>query len=165
MTGVLNRLGGRMGDYDDQNSSGGIIGTIISILILAAVWPYLLALLGLYIAYIAAVAVLEWMAQNPLTVVLMLLGITLVYGVFHYRPLSKLWSWMNGQLRHKSIEVHLAHNQTILGAPDFAQRKFVPSTNMYCYWCTSKLGVKAFELNGKYYCYECNQKLLKNILD
>ena len=49
-----------MSDYDDYNSnnSGGIIGSIISALILIALWPYILALLGIYIAYLVAVAVL-----------------------------------------------------------------------------------------------------------
>ncbi|MEA9599656.1 hypothetical protein VC178_07115 [Polynucleobacter sp. AP-Sanab-80-C2] len=68
-----------MSDYDDGNndsggSGGSIIGTIISILILAAIWPYLMAILGLYIAYLAVIAILEWMAQNPLTVVLFYWG-------------------------------------------------------------------------------------------
>lgn len=128
-----------MGDYDDQNSSGGIIDTIISILILAAIWPYLLALLGLYIAYMVAVALLEWMTQNPLTVVLMLLGVALVYAICHYQLLSKLWRWIIAQLRHKSVEAHLSHNEMTPRASDSAQRKFIPSTNLYCYWCTTKL--------------------------
>ena len=58
-----------MGDYDynydNSNSSGGIIGTIISILILAAIWPYLLAVIGIFVAYLAVLAILEWIGQNP----------------------------------------------------------------------------------------------------
>ncbi|QWD83171.1 hypothetical protein ICU98_06970 [Polynucleobacter sp. MWH-P3-07-1] len=161
MTGVLSFPGELMGDYDDSNSSGGgsIIGTIISILILAAIWPYLLAILGLYIAYMAALAVLEWMSQNPLTVVLILLGLASSYAIFHYQLIPKAWRWMLTQLKPKAIEVNLGQPELIQSMPDLAESKFIPSTNLYCYWCTKKLGIKAWEKDGKYYCDACNKKL------
>lgn len=148
-----------MGDYDDGNQSGGIIGTIISILILAAVWPYLLAILGLYIAYVAAVAVLEWMTQNPWTVALILLTVLLIYTVFHYRLIPKAWKWLLNQLKPKAVAVDLDRANLNQKIPDLAKRKFIPSTNLYCYWCTKKLGRNAWEKNGKYYCDACNERL------
>ena len=39
-----------------------------------------------------------------------------------------------------------------------ATEKFVPTTNLYCYWCTAKLGIKAWERGGRYYCEKCYQK-------
>ena len=39
-----------------------------------------------------------------------------------------------------------------------AVEKFIPSTNLYCYWCTRKLGLKAWEKQGHYYCEECRRK-------
>lgn len=38
---------------------------------------------------------------------------------------------------------------------------FVPSSNLYCYWCTKKLGLKSWELEGHYYCNSCHSS--KNI--
>ena len=32
---------------------------------------------------------------------------------------------------------------------------FVPSSNLYCYWCAKKLGLKSWESNGRYYCEGC----------
>ena len=42
----------------DDNNSVGIVGSLISIFIVIAIWPYLLALLGIYIAYLMAIAIL-----------------------------------------------------------------------------------------------------------
>ena len=142
----------------DNNDSGGIIGSLISIFILIAIWPYLLALLGIYIAYLAVVAALEWIAQNPLTVVLILLGALCVYAIFHYRLIPKVWRWMVRQLKPKEFEEYLPHSVINSEMPDLASRKFIPSTNLYCYWCTKKLGIKAWEKDGKYYCNDCKDK-------
>ena len=149
----------------DDNESGGIIGTIISIFILAAIWPYLLALLGLYIAYIAALTILEWIAQNPLLVVLFLFGLFSIYATFHHKLIPKVWKWVVKQRQPNAAEVDLCLGEIDSKVQDLAQRKFIPSTNLYCYWCTKKLGIKAFELNGKYYCQSCNKKLLTNSIN
>ena len=151
-----------MSDWDDDNSnSGGIIGSIISILILAAIWPYLLALLGLCIAYLVAVAILGWIAENLWFFVLMVLGALSIYAVLRYRLIAKAWQWIILQFRPKAHEVHLAQNEITESALDLPPRKFIPSTNLYCYWCTKKLGIQAFELNGKYYCASCKAKQLR----
>ena len=159
MTGARNFQGGRMGDYDDGNQSSGIIGTIISILILAAIWPYLLAILGLYIAYVAAVAVLEWMSQNLWTVAFILLTALSIYVVIHYRLIPKAWKWLIMQLMPKASMVNLDQAQVNQELPDLTQRKFIPSTDLYCYWCTKKLGRNAWEKGGKYYCDECKDRV------
>jgi hypothetical protein len=143
---------------DDSNNSGGIIGTIVSIMILAAIWPYLVALLGIYIAYMALLAVLEWIAQNPWIVISFLLGLCLLYAVFRYRLIPRAWRSMMIKLQPRAVEVNLTQNEWAKNIPDLANRKFIPSTNLYCYWCTKKLGMKAWEKNGKYYCDACHQK-------
>jgi hypothetical protein len=147
----------------DDNDSGGIIGTIISLLILAAIWPYLLAAIALYVAYLAVLAILEWIAQNPGTVVCILLGIAAIYAVFHYRLIPKSWRALKKRLQVKPIEVDFALLEGKESMPNLAERKFIPSTNLYCYWCTKKLGIKAWEKDGKYYCDECNAKQLANL--
>jgi len=143
----------------DENNSGGIIGTIISILILAAIWPYLLALLGLYIAYMVAVAVLDWMSQNPLIVVSILLGTFSVYAIFRYKLIPMTWKWLMAQILPKAKEVALTNKYASPEMPDLAQRKFLSSTNLYCYWCAKKLGIKSWEKGGKYYCDNCRDQI------
>ncbi len=143
----------------DDNGSGGIVSTIISILILAAIWPYILALLGLYIAYMVAMAVLEWMSQNPLIVVLILLGTLSVYAICRYRLIPMAWRWLIENLLPKAKEVALRQNHMSNEIPNLAQRKFIPSTNLYCYWCTKKLGIKAWEKGSKYYCDDCKDQI------
>ena len=142
----------------DDNESGSIIGTIISILVLAAIWPYLLAILGLYIAYIVALAALEWAAQNPLIIILALLGLTSLYALFHYRFIPKAWGWLIAQSKPKVVEVGLAKYAPNSAIPNVMQRKFIPSSNLYCYWCTKKLGIKAWEKNSKYCCDKCKDR-------
>jgi hypothetical protein len=144
----------------DDNDSGGMIGTIISILILIAIWPYLLAILGLYIAYLAVVAALEWIAQNPLIVVLILLTVLSASLIWRYQLISKAWVYMMKSLKSKATTVYL--NQDVIDSerPDLANRNFVPSSNLYCYWCTKKLGINAWEKESRYYCGQCKEKMM-----
>ena len=143
----------------DNNDSGGIIGTIISLLILAAIWPYILAAIALYVAYLAVLAILEWIAQNPVTVVCILLGVGSIYAVFRYRLIPKAWRALKQELQAKPIEINLPQSAAEESGPNLAERKFIPSTNLYCYWCTKKLGIKAWEKDGRYYCDECRSKI------
>ena len=153
-----------MPDYDDygNNNSGGIIGSIISVLILIALWPYILALLGIYIAYIVAVAVLEWMSEHWVLTGLYIAGAMTVYAIFRYRLIPKAWKRALIYFRPKPISVVLSAvnvEENIAEPPNLVERKFIPSTNLYCYWCTKKLGIKAWEKNGKYYCDGCIDKM------
>ena len=144
-----------MHDDNCSHDSGGIIGGIISLLILAAIWPYLLAMVCLYIAYLAAIAIWEWITQNPLIVISLLLGVFASYLIMHYRLIPKAWNWVISQLKPKSAAVNLAEQEIAEDEKTLEQRAFIPSTNLYCYWCTKKLGIKAWENQGKYYCEEC----------
>lgn len=169
MTGVPkgpNQEGKRMSDYDEGNGSGGIISTIISILILAAIWPYLLAILAIYITYLAAIAAIEWMAQHPMTVVLIISGALTLYATIYYRLIPKVWKWLVAEIRKElKIKTQCTHGESRKVSddlPDLSKRAFIPSTNLYCYWCTKKLGKQAFQRAGKYYCKECQSKQLTN---
>ena len=156
-----------MSDYDDysSNNSGGIIGSIISALILIALWPYILALLGIYIAYLVAVAVLGWIAEHWVLTGLYVAGALGVYAIFHYRLIPKAWKRALIYFRPKPISVVLSGmsvEENIVESPNLAERKFITSTNLYCYWCTKKLGIKAWEKDDKYYCDECMDKVDSN---
>jgi hypothetical protein len=148
MTGASEPSGENMSD-DYDNNSGGIIGSIIGIFILIAIWPYPLALLGIYIAYMVALAILAWIAENWVLTTGFVAGVLSIYCIFRYKLIGKVWSHICGTVQPSPAKV-------ILG--DLPERKFIPSTNLYCYWCTKKLGIQAFELQGKYYCATCNAK-------
>ena len=146
-----------MSDYDDysSNNSGGIIGPIISALILIALWPYILALLGIYIAYLVAVAVLGWIAEHWVLTGIYVAGALGVYAIFHYRLIPKAWRRIIKWRQLNAVEINLHSSEMVSEVQDLAQRKFTPSTNLYCYWCTKKLGIKAWERDGRYYCNDC----------
>lgn len=134
----------------DDSDSGGIFGAIISAFILVAIWPYLLALLGIYFAYMVALAILAWIADNWILVVGLACGVLAIYCIFRYRLIGKAWSYLFSKAQAKPIKVKLN---------DVPERSWVPSTNLYCYLCTRKLGIQAWERNGVYYCDECNRKI------
>ena len=136
----------------DNNDSGGIIGAIISIVILVAIWPYLLALLGIYLAYLAVLAILAWIAENWLITAAFAMGVLSIYSIFRYQLIGKAWRHVLSTAQEKPTEVLLEN---------LPERKFIPSTNLYCYWCTKKLGIQAWEKDGKYYCRTCSEKLAK----
>jgi hypothetical protein len=138
----------------DDNDSGGIIGTIISLLILAAIWPYLLALLGIYIAYMVVLVILAWIAENWILTASFIAGILAIYLIFKYKLIGKAWKYAFAKAQQKPIEVALGD------LPDLSERAFIPSTNLYCYWCTKKLGLRAWEMNGKYFCQYCYENKL-----
>ena len=146
----------------DDNDSSGIIGTIISVLILAAIWPYLLALLGIYIAYMVVLAILAWIAEHWVLTGLYVCGALGVYAIFYYRLIPKVWKRALMFFQPKPIYISLSGasvEENVAEPPNLAERKFIPSTNLYCYWCTKKLGIKAWEKNNKYYCDECINKV------
>ena len=136
----------------DSNDSGGIIGAIISALILVAIWPYLLALLGIYIAYMVVLAILAWIAENWMLVAGLVCGALGVYCLFRHQLFSKAWRYAFFKTQAKSIQVELN---------DPSQRNWIPSTNLYCYWCTKKLGLQILERAGKYYCQFCYENICK----
>lgn len=151
MTGARRRQGNPM---SDDNDSGGIIGTIISVLILAAIWPYLLALLGIYIAYMVVLAILAWIAENWILTISFIAGILAIYCIFKYKLISNARKYIFAKAQPKAIEVRLDD------LPGSTEQKFIPSTNLYCYWCTKKLGIRAWEMNGKYFCRDCYENKL-----
>ena len=158
MTGAPRHVGVDMSDYDNDNNSGGIIGTIISLLILAAIWPYLLGLILLYVAYLMVLAIFEWIGQNPGTTVLILLGVLAISAIYHYRLIPKAWNYAIKKLKRALFPRELEEHQVDDVIPELAHRAFVPSTNLYCYWCTKKLGINPIEKGGKYYCDACSTK-------
>lgn len=133
----------------DDNNSEGIFGAIISAFILVAIWPYLLVLLGIYIAYMASLAILAWITENWILVAGLVCGLLATFCIFRYKLVSKGWCHLLSKTQPKLIKVE---------RNDYPERSWAPSTNLYCYWCTRKLGIQAWEKDGKYFCQECHNK-------
>ena len=70
------------------------------------------------------------------------------------RPLSKKYS------ANRKSTVSSKSRLPVLNWKE-VEAKFVPSSNLYCYWCTKKLGLKSWELDGHYYCDYCHSS--KNV--
>ena len=130
----------------DDNNSSGIFGAIISAVILVVIWPYLLALLGIYIAYMVVLAILAWIAENWILVAGLVCGALGIYYFFRYKLVSKACRYVFFKSQVKSIQVELS---------DTSQGIWTPSSSLYCYWCTKKLGLQNLERADKYYCQLC----------
>lgn len=143
----------------DDNDSGGIIGAIISIFILAALWPYLLALLGIYIVYTIAVTILEWVSQNWILVSIAVSCLLGLYCIIRYRLVQRFWGNLAHRWRADKINGSLATEINLSNEFNIKNREFNPSTNLYCYWCSKKLGIQAYEARGRYFCKDCYEWL------
>lgn len=145
----------------DDNDSSGMIGSIISIFILIAIWPYLLAIIGLYIAYLIAIAVLEWMAANWILVTSCAIGLLAIYTIYRLRLIPKGIEMLKRSWNPRPIEGLIDEPELIeLSKLEQPSRAFIPSSNLYCYWCTKKLGINAWEKEGRYYCSQCQEKMM-----
>lgn len=144
----------------EDDDSSGIIGTLISIFILIAIWPYLLALLGIYIAYLLAVAALEWAAAHLVLVIACVLGLLAIYLIYQLGLIPKGINRLRNAWNPKPLEGFIDEPELMeLAKAGKTPRKFIPSSNLYCYWCTCKLGRQALESKGKYFCKTCYEKL------
>ena len=161
MAGVLKSQEGE--HMSDENGSNSVIGSLISILILIAIWPYLLALLGFYIAYLLAVAALEWAAAHLVLVIALVLGLLVIYLIYQSRLIPKGFHRLKIACKAKSLTESIEDPVWLaLAKVEQPSRTFIPSSNLYCYWCTCKLGKQSFESKGKYFCKACYEKLKLN---
>lgn len=144
----------------DDDDSRGIIGSLFSIFILIAIWPYLLALLGIYIVYLMAIAILEWIAANWILVMACAIGFLVMYLTYRLKLIPKGFNRIKNSWNPRSMESLIEGSELMtLAEEGESPRKFVPSSNLYCYCCTRKLGLQTFEGKGKYFCKDCYEKL------
>jgi hypothetical protein len=153
MTGVLKYQESIMSDDMDENSPDSLLGSIIKALILVAIWPYLLLLPCIFIAYLLGLLAFTWIEKNWLFTLEFSVGVLVIYCVYRCR------------LNVKALEFLLGKGQLtptdniVEKISDFPEREFIPSTNLYCYQCIKKLGIQTFEINYQFYCKECSEKI------
>lgn len=152
MTGAFKYQESIMSDEMDENGPDSLLGTIIKALILVAIWPCLLVVLGIFMAYLLGSVALSWIGAHWLLTLEVLFGIVVIYGVFRRSLIPKVWKLVFGK-----VHVTPADNK-VASILDFPERKFIPSTNLYCYQCIKKLSIQSFEIAGKYYCKDCSEK-------
>lgn len=140
---------------DDDRSS--LLGSIISLVLLVILWPYILAAIYLFITYLMLVALFNWVMDNLPLVLSFMAGILLIYLVIRLQLIPKAYRLIIKKLDSKARQVNFSKE-----LPLSAERHFSPSTNLYCYYCTKKLGIQAYELKGHYFCDECYKSQLKS---
>jgi hypothetical protein len=154
MTGVFKYRKSIIPDDMEENSPDSLLGTIIKVLILKAIWPYLLALPAILIAFLIGSLALAWIEKNWLITLEFLVGVVLIYGVYRCRLIVKVWEFVFGKVQVTPTDNKVEH------ISDLSERKFIPSTNLYCYSCIKKLGIQSFEINHHFYCKECSEKMV-----
>jgi len=63
MTGAFKYQESIMSDEMEESSPDSLLGTIIKVLILKAIWPYLLALPAILIAFLLGLVALAWIEK------------------------------------------------------------------------------------------------------
>jgi len=159
MTGA----GVRMSDRDGY----GCLGSIISLLLLAILWPYIIAAIGIYIAFLVLVEILAWIASNWIVLSAWLMFFLGLYLVAKYKLPSRAFARIAFK-REKASFNTINWPAAPQSAPEDLTRApsiFTPTTNLYCYWCTKKLGLQSWERSGKHYCQSCYEAICKKKLD
>ena len=136
---------------DDEDDSSGLFGTILSLILLAILWPYILAAIGIFIAYLLFLELLNWISGHWVLTIVLVASLISIYLIIKLKLIQYALLWIWEKIKPNDQD-ELTINQEIITS---THQKFVSSTNLYCYLCTKKLGVQALELNGKYFCKKC----------
>ena len=146
----------------DDDGASGIIGGLLSLVLLVVLWPYLLAALGLFIAYLLLAELFAWVSSHYTITALWVGGVIGIYLIFRWHLIGRSISKISGWVRRSQAEKQWTAVDVLIKQPepDLVIRQFIPSTNLYCYWCTKKLGKQSWEKEGKYYCQHCYEKCL-----
>ena len=143
---------------DDNSNSGGCLSSLITLLLL----PYIIIFYGYALLLLVALMILEWIKENILTILayttpvialIVLIKLGIPQGV--YRAFK---AWIPKQRKEAVPDVQ---NGTTFTPSIDTLRSFSPSSNLYCYWCTRKLGLQSFKFKGRYYCQSCYEKVDK----
>jgi len=149
-----------MSDYDQ---SFGCLGTIISAALLIFLWPYIVAAISIYFAYILFLELLAWVALNWVLVSVCLIAILTFYMVIRYKLARRIYAQIAAKRIRTSFEstaLPLVASSVISSALERSSI-FKPSTDLYCYWCTKKLGLQSWQRAGKFYCQSCYESICK----
>ena len=145
--------------YEDGSSGGGCLSALLTLLLL----PYILVIYGYALLVIMVILIIEWLQENIQTIMLYGIPVLMMMVLIKTGLISELYQWIRAyRLNTERSDTKGSRdlprtglfNANTTGRP----RAFAPSTNLYCYWCTRKLGLQSWERQGKYYCKDCYEK-------
>lgn len=122
---------------------------MLRLLLIILFWP---VIVWFYATIIGIVAVIIILTADVIQKVLPYLVGVFLLAYFSYLSF-KVCRWQYS----KKIK-QLKRRELITAVTINTGDKFTPSTDLYCYWCTRKLGFKAWKKLGHYYCDECYKK-------
>jgi len=144
----------------DCDNSSGCLGSIVSLLLLAFLWPYMIAALGAYLAYLLFLELIAWVALHWVLVSGCLMAVLALHLAFRFKLVSYISSMFIPRKARASFEsVKLPVISSVTSKDGHV---FTPSSDLYCYWCTKKLGLQSWERAEKYYCQDCYDNICKN---
>ena len=143
---------------DDGSNSGGCLSGLITLLLL----PYIIIFYGYALLALIALMILEWIKENLLTILAYTAPVIALYIVIKLGIPQRIYRTIKASMRKRPEEAVLDVQNEMTFTPSIdTLRSFSPSTNLYCYWCTRKLGLQSFKFKGRYYCQSCYEKVDK----
>ena len=141
--------------YEDGSNSGGCISGLLTLLLL----PYIIVFYGYAFLAIIVLIVLEWIKENLFTILVYSIPFLLLVAILKIGLIGNLCKWIKQKRSRASYSLREFQKPTLFHPSESRNpRTFTPSTNLYCYWCTRKLGLQSWEKNGKYFCQNCYEK-------
>jgi len=141
-----------MGYEDGAGSGGGCLSAMLTLILL----PYILVIYGYVLLAFLAIWIFEWIQANIFTILLYIAPISLLYFALRKGLVTKVIASIKDKKVKSQYQPCEFKDEDL--PHDVAPKSFIPSTNLYCYWCTRKLGLQSWERGGKYYCQECYEK-------
>ena len=143
---------------DDGSNSGGCLSGLVTLLLL----PYIIIFYGYALLVLIALMILEWIKENILTILAYTAPVIALYIVIKLGVPQGIYRAFRAWMRnHPKEAISDVPNETPFTPSIDTLRSFSPSTNLYCYWCTRKLGLQSFKSKGRYYCQSCYEKVDK----
>ena len=143
---------------DDGSNSGGCLSSLITLFLL----PYIIIFYGYALLALMALMILEWIKENILLILLYSAPVVALIVIIKFGIPQAVYRSIRGWITKlpKEFEPEIQNNAAFTPSID-TLRSFSPSTNLYCYWCTRKLGLQSFQFKGRYYCQSCHEKVDK----
>lgn len=143
---------------DENSNSGGCLSSLFALLLL----PYIIIFYGYALLLLVALMILEWIKENILTILAYAAPVIALFIVIKLGIPQGIYRVIKDSiLKQPKEDVLDVQNETTFSPSVDTLRSFSPSSNLYCYWCTRKLGLQSYKFKGRYYCQSCYEKVDK----
>ena len=142
----------------EDSNSGGCLSGLITLLLL----PYIIIFYGYALLALVAFMILEWIKENIATILLYTLPVIALFVIIKLGIPGTVYRFLKSSISKPPQEVEpVIQNVAAFTPSSDTLRSFTPSSNLYCYWCTRKLGLQSYQFKGHYYCQSCYEKVDK----